>query len=707
MTYLPNALNAYDTYTYNLKMFMIRPEGITNFEKELNVDDSVLIVDNAGQSKYNMNSLEQQYVVGHNKVRNTFANTFTIMIAEPNGVTLLDTIRRAANKLGIVNHQHAMYIIQIEFNGRVESGAVRKHNQVFYYPVTIIDFQFKVDAGGANYNIMAIENSTNAYSYLNNVIKDQITIESDTVGNFFDQLISVANQSAKDIIVYSVDQLYADSVSFDFDDSISDWRDWKFQALTDENIQGHVNIISAGAGGSDKLQITVNNGTNITDLVTTVLGLTVEYKNILLHGNKKYGRLNPHEDATYTLDQFPVFHKILANVTYGDYDILRGMYTKHMEYKIVPYVVADEIISPLSYLKSITDARIQANRVQNLIDSNLLRKRYDYIYTGKNTEVIEFDIKIDRAYYAVTPYGGGKLGDADTLAPVRADSPITALGQLVADTARQKQVISSLEAKQASSTRQVTRSTNSHVKQLLGSAGAALDVSIKAARTDFRNTVSTFMTNLTDNGISPEDISVMMRFASDVINDDDASGSDNSNKGGKLKFGAVQVNLDNAADLITIELGIRGDPYWMGRPNSFYESSLSADDTLADYERGTNGFFLRCALPTPVEDADGRRKPNVEYEISGYYTVRDVISKFANGQFTMYLNAVRDLGTNTAVAIDALDRASSNKTGVGATTEVASLDAATAAENARKLTKPTRSPHVPAVVPTTRQIGPQ
>mgnify|MGYP003645607195 CR=1 FL=1 len=177
MTYLPNALNVYDTYTYNLKLYMIRPTDTPNMELNISTGGrSTLIIDNAGIANYNINNLEQQYVVGHNRVRNTFVNRFTIQVAEANGVTLLDTIRRSAAAMGIIDHKQAVYILVIEFNGRKSDGKASKHPQVFYYPIKITDFQFKVDEGGTNYNITAIENSTAAYNYLNNVIKNQVNL---------------------------------------------------------------------------------------------------------------------------------------------------------------------------------------------------------------------------------------------------------------------------------------------------------------------------------------------------------------------------------------------------------------------------------------------------------------------------------------------------------------------------------------------------
>lgn len=664
---------------------MIRPDSISNLDGNLNDNDSVLIVDNAGLSQYNMNSLEQSFVMGHNKVRNVFGNRFTITIAEPNGVTLLNTIRRAANQLGILNHQQAVYIIQIEFNGRMPSGAANKHPQVFYYPVTIIDFQFTVTEGGTNYFITAVENSTNAYTYLNNVVKDQITIEAGTVGDFFDKFVAVANKTAEDAIVYSVDQLFFDTLEISFDDSISSWRDWQFQALVEESTQGQVNIMSVTADGGDpKLQVTINNGSNLTDIFTTILGLTSEYKNIVLHGNggKEFGRKNPHEDAEHKLDQLPVFHKVVTNVEYGEYDILRGTYTKNVQYKVVPYIIADEIISPVTYLESIADAGIQASRVQNLMDSELLRKRYDYIYTGANTEVLEFDIKIDRAYYAITAYGGGRIGEPDLVTPTASKAKSSVLAKFLSDDGRMREGIARAEGEKLKAGRKATTASSFQEKNMLTTFAAALDIKIKGLRTDYREAVTTLVSSLTEHGISAKDVVLMQRFASDVVNDDDANGSDNSNQGGKLKFGALNANVDNASDLMTIELGIRGDPYWMGQPNSFYKSSLIESDSLANFERGTVGFFLRCSLPQPVEDDHGRRKPDVEYEISGFYTVRDVISKYANGQFTMYLKATRDLATNTSTALSALDTASPRGTATSSELRLKEIDPAGALEAA-------------------------
>jgi hypothetical protein len=665
MTYLPNALNVYETYTYNLKLYMIRPDETPSMELNISTPGkSTLIIDNAGLANYNITNLEQHNVVGHSRVRNTFANRFTIQVAEANGVTLLDTIRRSAAAMGIIDHKQAVYILVIEFNGRKSDGRASKHSQVFYYPIKITDFQFKVDTGGTNYNITAIENSTAAYNYLNNVIKSQVTILASTVGDFFEQFNTIVNQAAKDAIVYSLDQIRPDEVKVTFDESISDWKQWQFQALAEEQTQDNVNIISAGAGtGQSVLQVTIGNGSNLTDIVHIILSQTAEYKQIVLDGGGS-ARSHPSEEVDSGLDQLPVFHKVVGNVTYGEFDWLRNDYTRKSEYKVSPYIIAEQILSPLAYIEGITDANIQATRVRRLMERGLLRKKYDYIFTGANTEVLDFDIQIDYAYYHTTPYGGGQLGDANITAPPQAIGNDNPLGNLINRIADIKAQISGLERAQRANTR--TSTTFQPGEAGFGNRAANtlsianLDVQIQGLGDIFNSTVAEFGQILDSSGMSESDIAMTLRFAQDVISDGDVAGSDNDNTGGHLKFGALITNIENQADLMSIELGIRGDPYWLGKPNSFYDTALRNGNNLADFEKGSNGFYLKCALPYPYEDANGRRKPNVEYEISGFYTVIDVITRYTGGQFTMHLNAVRDLGTNTPTAQDALDGQTTN-----------------------------------------------
>lgn len=648
MSYLKNRLNDYDTYTYNLRMYMVHPNNLSRLDNAINNGQGVLIADNARVAKYNISNVEQIFTVGHTVVRETFGNRFQITISEPNGVTLLTTIANAARQLNIKNHLHAGYILVVEFNGRMKDGRPKKFDQTFYYPVTIKSLDFKVNEGGAVYNIEAIENSSNGYRYVNNVIKEQITVEAQTVGEFVDEFERKFNESILNAWAANPNAgAIPDSYRFEFDETTEAWKDWKFQVIDEPFMSDGANFSGSIEDGNFKLQITVNNGSNITAIFGQVLQLTAEYKNILVSqgskSNDEYFRERPNERTRKTLDVFPTFFKMVSNVEYGTYDILRGEYQKIIIYKLRSYVVPDEIIDTAAYTSSITNSVVQRQRVANLMAGNFLRKKYDYYYTGKNTEVIEFDLQFDLAYYYVTPYGDGYFGDPNVQSPQIIKDRPELIGRLEDITdARQKLASASQNLRRITSTGQDTQLQN-FLRNQVNNALNQLETTV--------NETLSFLEQ--EYEWSPQDINYQLRFLQDVISDQDMNTSDNDSMSGNLKFGAVKANLENAADLIKIELVIRGDPYWMGVPNSFYNSQQPFDE-LANYEIGSQFFYLNISFPTSDEGFDGRRKPRPDYQMSGVYRVVNVINRFQNGQFIQYLSAVRDLATNTSTIHDLL-----------------------------------------------------
>jgi len=656
MTYIPNRLNDYDTYTYNIRMYMVHPSYLSQLDMAIQNGNAKLIADNSQIAKYNISDLEQIFTVGHNLVREGIGNKFIMTMNEPNGATLINTLKQVSLDLGIENHLHARYIIAIDFRGRKSDGKPHKFNQTFYYPVIITSLNFNVSEGGAAYNINLIENSTLGYQYLSNNINEQITVVARTVGEFVTEFEKKYNNSIFNAwaINDSAGEYY-DTFSFEFDDSTSDWKNWRFQILDDGLDIGAVELV--GLPGEDPaLQITVNNGTNITTLFSQVLQLTAEYKCIPLTGKsglgQQFARPIPSENTNTTLDSLPTFFKMISNVEYGNYDRLKGDYQKKIVYKLKSYVVTNEIIDAIAYQASITNSGVQNRRVENLIANNFLRKRYDYYYTGKNTEVLEFDMQFDNLYYYITPYGEGTIGDPNFMAPVIASDKDQLMARLVNS---RKEVASAKKAFNAASASKLNLSND-----ILDPRGESF-ITIGQAKIQFDNAFENFRRTTdevidilkTQYELTDADINYQLRFVADTISDQDISSSDNDRKGGTLKHGAVKANLENPADLVQIELGIRGDPYWLGAPNSFYNQQRNSDE-IVDYEAGSPNFFLQVNLPTSDEDSAGLRKPQPDYQVSGVYTVKNVINRYRDGMFTQHLNAVRDLATNTITAFGSL-----------------------------------------------------
>lgn len=646
--YLSNALNEYETYTYNLQLYIVQPTALQDLDAAITSGKALLLADNSQMTKFNITSCDHTFVMGHGKVREAFASQFNMVISEPNGIDLLGTINTLSRRLGVFNHLRAGYILAIEFNGRRSNGLPKKFPQKFYYPLMLPRMDFKVTEGGTIYNLDFIENSAASYQYTSNVILGQITVEAETVGEFIELFTERLNES--------LDQAWRinpslsagigpDQYAIEFDETTEDWKRWRFEVLDNDFEVNGASFIGR-PGQNPKLQVIATSGTNITSLISSVLQLTAEYKNILTHqkgqiSNQSH-RPAPEEATTLGLDALPVFFKLIGNIEYGEYDELRGEYVRTNKFKIKAYTVTDEIIDAVSYATSINDKSKQLARISNLFSGNFLRKRYDYYFTGRNTEVINLDLQFDQAYYVVTPHGDGYFGDPEVQSPMAA-----------ADSESLKARLQNVQvAKQnlARAQRQLDTAINTGNTSILGSLLSGVEVSLGK----FQAEVSATLTDLKEtNNYNPSEVAYLVRFRGDVISDSDTHGSENNNRSGALKMGAVKTNLENSADLMKIELEIRGDPYWMGRPNSFYNNQRNIEG-IADYEAGAPSFFLNVNLPNADEDQFGRRKPRPDYQVTGLYRVVSVISRFQNGQFVQYLEAIRDLATNIPTVYDIL-----------------------------------------------------
>jgi hypothetical protein len=626
---------------------MVNPRDLDQLDSVINTPKSVLIADNATVAKYNISDLEHIYTIGHGQVREAVGNHFDVTIQEPNGITLLSTIKTAATSLGINNHIQAGYIIVIEFNGRMPNGAAKKFPQVFYYPAIITDFTFKVNEGGSTYQIHFVAKNAAAYRYLTNHVPNQVTIVAQSVGEFFREFERLLNESELDAwIANPTASQYPTQYRFEFDPTTTRWQDWRFQVLDTPFTVAGVEFV--GLPPNPSLQVSIPNGTQITTVFSYILQLTAEYKNIVMSQgdfSEKYARQSPDQLANQTdLDSFPVFMKVLSNIEYGPFDILSNEFSKTIVYKLKSYTVTDLVLESDLYKRGITNKRIQGDRITNMVSSGYLRKRYDYYFTGLNTEVLEFDMDFNFAFYQIMPNGGGYYGDPRVQMPKFInDKPevaarLSELSRLVQDSAQATRAANQLRLGRQDSPL-IVQAATSRARSLRDKLNDA--ITLEAA---FLNE---------QYGLTSSEIAWGLRWAQDTISGQDMASSDNDEKSGTLKMGAVKVNLEESADFNVIEIGIRGDPYWMGLPDSFQQKTRNVDE-LADYEAGSVSFLLAINFPTTAEDQNGRRKPSPDFQLSGVFKVINVIGRFRNGQFTQHLKAARDMGTNLPTVWDKL-----------------------------------------------------
>jgi len=657
MSFLSNPLDMFETYTYNIELYQLHPNDITDYKSALENGNRVrLVADNAKESRYNISRVEQVHALGHGDARASFGNKFDIQIIEPVGTTLLKQLRENAVSLGVPHPKDIKYLMVVSFNGRDHNGVAKTFPRKFYYPLVVGRFEFNINDGGTTYALSAVEAGTQGLSYLENVLKNQLTFEASSVNEFVSLMNQRIEESEQLNLEYNSNAVYADQYIIELDDTISSWGNWKFQQTEDGlQVSGQSRV---GLGADGKMSFSITNGSNITDIVGLALQCTEEYKKIPLHDGGFAREDGAHESSTTTLEHFKVFYKVITQVEYTNYDPLRGEYAKRITYRIIPHIVADEIIDSTEYLSSITDSGIQNTRVNNLRSQGLLRKRYDYLYTGANTEVLDLDMKFDYAYFAVSVIGNGRFGDQNTVSALAGQNAVTPLEKLQQNKIELRDIQKRISDASTALEGKLRSVANVYQDSIIRSAiqEDEEDITSLTSRSDQlrKDQVSLADSVRSDLETAPgTDIDMRLQFAGDIVDDSDVYGPENDVLGGALNYAAVKTNLENAGDMITIELGIKGDPYWLGSPGGFQVEKTTGLN-LADYERGGQFLYLRVNVGVD-EDDNGRREPDPDYQISALYRVLSVITSYQQGMFTQHLKCARDLGTNTSTIAGAIE----------------------------------------------------
>lgn len=621
MSYSSNPLNTYAIYSYNIAIYMIDPKNLKNIPS---IKNKILIADNFSQAQFNIQSVEQTNIVGNDIVRASYANRFDFVITEQNGSSFFSKIVEASQSLKIPNHLKAMYLVEITFPARDNRNMPTRYPTKFYYPVTFIDVVASIDTGGSTYNITAYENSTMGYTYLSKNSQSTIEIKGQTLGEVIADLEKKLNDAENANWLADFNAIYPNIYSVTFDGDAQDWASWSIESSTSNT------SVNPNNKDGEKLPFSLNSGTDITEFIGRILKSTVEFKKLpALSGG--FIKENQNESSSVGASKIPYTYKVVANIENLQYDLLRQDYQKKIIFKIKKHLATGLVVDPAYAQKTLNNSSEQKKRISAFKNSGLLRKRYDYIFTGNNTEVINFDIKLQYTYYSMTPIAGGQ-NNHDRFNGIIGPVPQSIRERIL--TLKDKIVV-------------LSNAVNS----------TSADIGIQnALRAQLNEAIKKFESTATE--ITEQDIlntkSPIMTFNRDRVDDGHLVGPVTDSVGNSdIVMGAITSNIETQGDLIEIELTIKGDPYWLGKPNSFYDYNVSED--LADYELGGNLFYLKLNLPTQ-ENTSGRRIVQSDYTISGIYRVVSITHQYRNGLFTQYLKAYKDVNIQPEIVMSDIEK---------------------------------------------------
>ena len=449
-----NPLGNFSSYTYNIALFMVTPDAYTAFinsgRKNLNAladqnnssgGGAYLVAQSGGINNQNSTRLpgvNMDYYIDNLKIStatsgkstgtqsNVTAMSFTIY--EPYGFSFISKLRQAGdaiqsyskNKKLPDNPSRDFFILRLGFLGYDASGKLITGKEVFsqdtfdpsgtshgvferFYDIKITSIKFKLDGRVTTYNIAASAvASMEAYGTKRGFINTNTKIIAKTVDDAFmgpDGLIAKLNkdQSLLSNIeknIYSI-RYVGDDVALIKNASIiskADLDKSKMAMGAAKNI-GEVNptLEVTTVPDVNKRQIVFKDATPILQAISQIIAQSSYLENalkVVVKTNLEPDPENPKEDSIVPPGKAATikWYNVAAEVTDPRWDSVSKDFAYNITYVIQPYETPVVVGSAF------------AKKAGSYYGPC---KRYDYWFTGKNSEVINYEQTLDNLYYNV------------------------------------------------------------------------------------------------------------------------------------------------------------------------------------------------------------------------------------------------------------------------------------------------------------------
>jgi hypothetical protein len=607
----PNVLNDYQLFNYIFTLSVLSNEQInSNSYRNQPLNSSAIILRSAsgfpdnrvstayttadnpeGKFDFFMDDVRISSVIGFNKSSgNTNAIGISFRVTEPYSMGLFfQSLQIAARNNGNKNYLDVPLLLTIEFLGHKspDEQRIKVPNTTKYIPMRIRSLDMSVNTAGAVYNVEAYPWSEKAFSTIHAELKTDAALSGKTVGELLiDNVKSLRNllneRAIKEYERRSDLTEPPDLISIDFPET-SDQETGNnaiyhskmgftntrtgTQPFTREN-----SAYDAASGTFKRGKVTIDpettefkfsQGLDVVSVINQVV-LMSEYgqqalKNVDSDGMVKWWRIEPR---VYQNSQNP-------NST--------GSHSKYVVYRVIPYKVhSSKLSAPGTTLKGKENLRRQA------------LKHYNYIYTGKNIDILDFDIEFKAGFYTSLNADSG-LNSGDTRIGAQQSNSVTT------------------------------------------------DSGVATAPIQAEKNVDT---------ITP-DIAVNDKIKTGLAHRGGGGLEDYKTLAARQFHDAVTSGVD----MIQLEIKILGDPYYIsdsGMGNYSAKctklSNMNSDGCM-DYQSGEVDILIDFRVPIDNSMATGKydfpKGTKLLESFSGLYQVLRVESNFAKGMFTQTLKLVR------------------------------------------------------------------
>ena len=620
-----NELDQFQSYTYNVSLYMLKPKEYVRMLKAPNSIRGLpkaLLMRNGGTGGDRELAQEFQNTeffidditfdnIGPNpntQTSNTNAIDIKFNVFEPNGCTFIERLKKQS-ELSLEEEQsylHTPYLLEIKFKGYDDVG--KPSNEIVkpkYIPIKFIDMKFAIDTMGTSYRIKAYPYHHDVFSTLRSTIPVNVQVSAGSVKDILKgtaiafttetnrEVSSPAGDDETiDITTTSKDVLGEKAVSLP--EAVNNHFEAQTRSQTIKDPKtGKTRTVLPSATVAENWQFEVADDILNSKLVGSTidaLNTTQKTKNVYQqYGSVMKGKVNLTKDKK--------LFKINAGTNIIDlinYIIVASEYVKQ---NLIPLDLAaknkTETDSPIQWFKVVPQItkflgwdkkqgkyKFQITwtvQTQGVFYNDYpwapktkpkgegIHKIYDYIYTGENKHIMNLKLNFDMAYYHAAQIGtGNPISDKtpNTLSPQIKEVPQATQGQNLAND-------ETVEDKRA--------------KDLMGT---------------------------------------IMHDGSDLL----------------------QLDMEIIGDPAYLPTG---DGFWQpqGNQNRVYSTAFLPDGTI-NYDLTPPYIQLNFKTPVDYDDFTGLADPNINKkygtsEFNGVYQVIKVSNSLSGGVFSQSINAVR------------------------------------------------------------------
>lgn len=587
-----NWLSDVDLGTYKITLYLIHPD-IWNSSTQLVNDDALLgkkavIISESGvESSYSIDNLVMRSaVVPSRKAGFTSTGIMQFELHEPLGFSFLESLQSLAPTYKFTTLYNANFALKIEFGGRdVITGAPKKYPGVFIYRLAFKDVTAKLGPDGTHYSIVAYNMQKKAV--VESGIETDLSVQRvTTVSDFAKQLEFELNKAENELRGKNQNDTGTSKKTYrvTFDDT-ADIK--KTSSTRSFNV---ASAVMGGAGTEASSGDNASSGPKDTDRAVRDYTLdrnssiTAYIQNTI---NKNTPSLNDFiVESQESLNIHPVITVTPEVIQKDGVDPSTNMSEMEINFVIgVTWVYSTVTKDATEYTKFITDEGKQQAFFETVKNSAICKK-YEYLYTGNNTEVLDFNLEYNGLFRV-------------TLDPARASSMPNTV-------------------------------------QTYGTSVTTVDNSTQQT--------GKYLSDIKPTNLMPLDASM---FEYVVRSSDAQQTSESINSNSNMTVGPGYSDFyQRSADFLSASITVKGDPFWMGTPDAELGGSTEAT-TVRDFKGHELSIAVLNMKPDPsMADPFNRQTGGIEFSSSGVYRVVSIESNFQQGKFTQTLETQKNTTIN-------------------------------------------------------------